>query len=349
MRKKFLPIGLALVLALSFGGYWYLDYFNTNTSLATGQKVQFTVTEGMTTSDIAKLLHDKKLIQTPESFRLAAKLKGLDSKLQAGKYEIVAGMSDKEIIDVLSKGKVHSNSFAVPEGATINEIALRLEEKHLGNAQAFKDACKNYTPYTYMETQNPDVMYKAEGFLAPATYNIPENATEKDIVAMMVQQFNKKLTPEVRDDLSHSYMPLRDIVTLASMVEREATHKEEMPLIAGVFEKRLQKGMPIQSDTTIQYILGAQKKVVTYDDLKLESPYNTYLNKGLPPGPVGNPSMDAIRAVIHPVMTDYLYFVADDQGYHHFTKTYEEHVKMIQKLNPGEVIGEAEGMGEQEQ
>lgn len=342
MRKKFLPIGIALLLAVLFGAYWYLDYFNTNTSLATGQKVKFTVTQGMTTSDIATMLHDKKLIQTPESFRLAARVKGLENHLQAGTYEITAGMSDGEIINILSKGKVHSNRFAVPEGATINEVALKLEREHLTTAQAFKDACRNYTPYTYMETSNPDVVYKAEGFICPATYDVPENATAKDIVAMMVQEFNKKLTPDLRSDLNKSYLPLRDIVTLASMVEREATHKEEMPLITGVFEKRLQMGMPIQSDTTIQYILGAQKKEVTYDDLKLESPYNTYLNKGLPPGPVGNPSMDALRAVIHPVMTDYLYFVADKEGYHHFTKTYEEHVAMIQKLNPGEIIGEAQ-------
>ena len=165
MRKKFLPIGIALLLAVLFGAYWYLDYFNTNTSLATGQKVKFTVTQGMTTSDIATMLHDKKLIQTPESFRLAARVKGLENHLQAGTYEITAGMSDGEIINILSKGKVHSNRFAVPEGATINEVALKLEREHLATAQAFKDACRNYTPYPYMETSNPDVVYKAEGFI----------------------------------------------------------------------------------------------------------------------------------------------------------------------------------------
>ena len=342
MRKKLLPIGILLILALLGGGYWYLDYYNTNTSLATGQKVRFTVTHGMTTGDIATLLYNKKLIQTPDSFRMAARLKGLENHLQAGTYEITAGMSDGEIINILSKGKVHSNRFAVPEGATVNEVALKLEREHLTTAQEFKDACRNYAPYPYMQTSNPDVVYKAEGFLCPATYDFPENAKASDMVAMMVKEFDKKLTPDLRTDIRKSYLSLRDIVNLASMVEREATHKEEMPLIAGVFEKRMQMGMPIQSDTTIQYILGAQKKEVTYDDLELESPYNTYLNKGLPPGPVGNPSMDAIRAVIHPVMTDYLYFVADKEGYHHFTKTYEEHVAMIQKLNPGEVIGEAQ-------
>ena len=128
-------------------------------------------------------------------------------------------------------------------------------------------------------------------------------------------------------------MPLRSIVNLAAMVEEEATFKEEMPLIAGVFLKRLQMGMPIQSDTTIQYILGSQKKEITFEDLKIESPYNTYLHKGLPPGPIANPSLEAIEAVLHPVKTDYLYFVADKQGHHHFTRTYEEHLEMIKKIN----------------
>ena len=143
MRKKLLPIGILLILALLGGGYWYLDYYNTNTSLATGQKVRFTVTHGMTTGDIATLLYNKKLIQTPDSFRMAARLKGLENHLQAGTYEITAGMSDGEIINILSKGKVHSNRFAVPEGATVNEVALKLEREHLTTAQEFKDACRN--------------------------------------------------------------------------------------------------------------------------------------------------------------------------------------------------------------
>ena len=106
-----------------------------------------------------------------------------------------------------------------------------------------------------------------------------------------------------------------------------------MPLIAGVFIKRVRMGMPIQSDTTIQYILGEQKKEILFSDLKIVSPYNTYLNKGLPPGPIANPSMDAVRAVLHPVITDYLYFVADKDGHHQFTKTYDEHLAMIKKIN----------------
>lgn len=333
MFKKFVPIVAALLLASLFGVYWYFNYFNNNAALATGQKVQFTVTQGMTTSEIATMLHKLRLINTPESFRLAAKFRGLDSHLQAGNYEVVAGMSDKEIIEILSKGKVRYNKFTVPEATTINQIAAKLQEEHLGSADAFKAAAKNYTPYEYMETNNPDVVYKAEGFVCPSTYYLPENASEKDILTMMVREFNKELTPEVREDIKNSKMPLRSIVNLAAMVEEEATFKEEMPLIAGVFLKRLQMGMPIQSDTTIQYILGSQKKEITFEDLKIESPYNTYLHKGLPPGPIANPSLEAIEAVLHPVKNDYLYFVADKQGHHHFTRTYEEHLEMIKKIN----------------
>jgi UPF0755 protein len=333
MSKKFIPVAVALILALLFGGYWYLHYFNNNASLATGEKVHFTITKGMSTRDIANLLHEKKVINTPESFLLTAKVRRLDNALKAGNYEVVAGMSDAEILEIIAAGKTRYNVLTVPEASTINDIAKKIEKEHLGSAQAFKDAAVNFTPYPYMETSNPDVIYKAEGFAYPSTYYLSEGISEKDILSTMVKEFNKRLTQDVRDDLAKSAMPLRDVVNLAAMVEREATFKEEMPLIAGVFLKRLKLGMPIQSDTTVQYILGEQKENLTFDDLKIVSPYNTYLIKGLPPGPIANPSMEAIKAVLNPVDTDYLYFVADKTGHHRFTKTYEEHLQMIKQVN----------------
>ena len=128
-------------------------------------------------------------------------------------------------------------------------------------------------------------------------------------------------------------MSIRDVVNLAAMVEKEAVHEDEMPLIAGVFLNRLHKNMPIQSDTTIQYLLGHQKGDLRYDDLKVDSPYNTYLYPGLPPGPIASPSEQAIKAVLNPQKSDYLYFVADKDGYHRFTKTYEEHKAMIRAIH----------------
>lgn len=333
MIKKIFGFVIALLLLVAAGGYGYLNFYNGYSSLATGDKVKFTVKEGMTTAEIATMLHDLKLINEPTVFRLAVKAQRLDNKLQAGNYEVTAGMSDQEIIKALTTGKTRFNKFSVPEGSTVKDIARKLEKEHLGSADAFMAAAKSYAPYPYMDTADPNVPLKAEGFACPSTYYLPENAKEQDILAMMVKEFDKQLTPEMRNDVMSSHQSLRDIVNMAAMVEREATFKEEMPLIAGVFIKRVRMGMPIQSDTTIQYILGEQKKEITFEDLKLDSPYNTYTHKGLPPGPIANPSMDALRAVLHPVITDYLYFVADKDGHHQFTKTYEEHLAMIKKIN----------------
>ena len=167
-----------------------------------------------------------------------------------------------------------------------------------GDAEKFKEAARNYTPYKYMETNNPDVIYKAEGVIYPSTYLFTDGMTEKDMLATMVKEFNTQINHEkIGDAAEKADMQLRYIVTIASMVELEAVFKEEQPRIAGVFLRRLQIYMPIQSDTTIQYILGAQKEEITFADTEIQNPYNTYVNAGLPPGPIGSPSLDAIKAV----------------------------------------------------
>lgn len=294
MAKKLVCVLLVLLAAFSGAVYWYLHGFNSNANLATGALVHFTIKDGMTTRDIAALLHEEKAVRSPELFLLTAKLTHKESMLKAGNYEITAGMSDAEIIDIIASGKTRYNKFTVPEASSIPQIAAKLEKEKLGSAEAFQQAAIDYAPYPYMETPNPHVIYKAEGFAYPATYDLPEGATEK---------------------------------------EKEAVHEDEMPLIAGVFLNRLHKNMPIQSDTTIQYLLGHQKGDLRYDDLKVDSPYNTYLYPGLPPGPIASPSEQAIKAVLNPQKSDYLYFVADKDGYHRFTKTYEEHKAMIRAIH----------------
>ena len=339
---------LGLGAALLGGGYWYETQYNNNQALASDQKVRFTVKKGMGTKEIAALLHEKDVVAIPETFRIAVKLRGLDNSLQAGNYEVKPGISNQELITMLAEGKVRYNTFTVPEGASIPEIGVYLEKKHLGNAIAFQEAARRYAPFPYMQTSNPDVIYTAEGFVYPSTYHLPEGATEQQILEIMVKEFDKRLTPELRADIAKTNMSIRDVVNVAAMVEREATQKEEMPIMASIFLRRMKMGMPIQSDTTVQYILGAHHEVVTYDDLKVESPYNTYLHKGLPPGPIANPSIEAIEAVTHPIQTEYLYFVADKNGYHRFTKTYEEHQAMIQRIN-GDSDEAASGNGDTEQ
>ena len=332
--RKLLPFILSAVLVVFVAAYWVLNYTGNNADLADGRTCVITVENGMTAADIANMLHKEKLIKRPESFRLEARFMGLEGKLQAGKYEIEAGKSNSEIIDILARGQVKTVSFTVPEGYTVNKIAAKLAAEGLGDAEKFKEAARNYTPYKYMETNNPDVIYKAEGFIYPSTYLFTDGMTEKDMLATMVKEFNTQINHEkIGDAAEKADMQLRDIVTIASMVELEAVFKEEQPRIAGVFLRRLQIYMPIQSDTTIQYILGAQKEEITFADTEIQNPYNTYVNAGLPPGPIGSPSLDAIKAVLNPEQTDYLYFVADKDGHHRFTRTYEEHLQEIENIH----------------
>ena len=333
-RKRLLPFVVASVLALALFFYWLLYFTGNNTEYAKGHRYLVTIKPGMTTSDIADLLHKKHLVKTPEAFRMEARLRGLAGKLEAGQYEIEGGMSNREIVSILSKGQTYVVKFTVPEGFNVAKTAKKLEAEGLGSADKFMEAARNYTPYPYMETNNPNVVYKAEGFIYPATYSLQPGMSEKDILAEMVKTFNGEMNKaDVPEAVKAQDLKLRDVVTLASMVELEAVFKDEQPRIASVFLRRLHIFMPIQSDTTIQYILGTQKEEVTIADTKIRNPYNTYIYPGLPPGPIGSPSMSAIQAVLHPEDSDYLYFVAEKDGHHRFTRTYQEHLQAIEDIH----------------
>lgn len=332
--RKVLPFFLGIFLVVVVGAYWVLNYTGSNKDLATGSPYLITVEPGMTTADIANLLHKQKLVKTPEAFRLEAKFRGLERDLQAGRYEITAGMSNSEIVEVLSKGQVQRVRFTVPEGFTVVKTAKKIEAEGLGSAEKFIEAARNYTPYPYMETSDPNVIYKTEGFIFPSTYMFDIGMNEKDMLAMMVKEFNTQMNKEnIPEEAEKQKMSIRDLVNMAALVEMEAVFKEEQPRIAGVFLCRLEIYMPIQSDTTIQYILGTQKEEITIADTRIQNPYNTYQNPGLPPGPISSPGMSAIKAVLNPEKTEYLYFVAEKDGHHRFTKTYAEHLKAIEDIH----------------
>lgn len=332
--RKVLPFVLGIFLVIVVGVYWVLNYTGSNKDLATGSPYLITVESGMTTTDIANLLHKQKLVKTPEAFRLEAKFRGLERDLQAGRHEITAGMSNSEIVDVLSKGQVQRVKFTVPEGYTVVKAGKKLEAEGIGSAEKFIEAARNYTPYPYMETSDPNVIYKAEGFIFPSTYMFDVGMNEKDMLEMMVKEFNTQMNKEnIPEEAEKQKMSIRDLVNMASLVEMEAVYKEEQQRIAGVFLRRLEIYMPIQSDTTIQYILGTQKEELTIADTKIQNPYNTYQNPGLPPGPIASPGLSAIKAVLHPEKTDFLYFVAEKDGHHRFTRTYSEHLAAIDDIH----------------
>ena len=327
-------IALAVLIVVPLLGFLaVLHTRGDNKDFAVSGPHLIIVQEGMTTADIAQLLHEKKLVKDPTAFRWEARYKGLATKLQAGPYQIEGGLSNGAIVDVMVKGRIKQLRFTVPEGFTVVKTAKKLEAEGLGKADKFIAAAKNYAPFDYMQTDNPDVLFKAEGFIYPATYELPVGLSEDKILAILVGQFDEYMREEkIPEKCAQQGLQLRQVVNLAAMVELEAVFAEEQPRIAGVFLKRLAIGMPIQSDTTIQYLLGSQKEIITFDDTKIQSPYNTYQNPGLPPGPIGSPGMSAIKAVLEPEKTEYLYFVAEKDGHHRFTKTYSEHLRAIREI-----------------
>lgn len=333
LKAKWYYVALAAVAVPLVCFLLLLHVWGNNKDFAAQGSHLIIVKEGMTTAEIAVLLHEKKLVKDPAAFRLEARFKGLATKLQAGPYQINGGLSNSQIVDVMVKGRVKLLHFTVPEGYTVVKTAQKIEAEGLGSAENFIAAAKNYAPYTYMQTDDTNVLFKAEGFIYPATYEIPVGLSEEKILEILVRQFDTEMQENKIVQLAEERgLKLRDVVNLAAMVELEAVYAEEQPKIAGVFLRRLAIGMPIQSDTTIQYLLGAQKEIITYDDLKIQSPYNTYQNPGLPPGPIGSPSLAAIKAVLAPEKTEYLYFVAEKDGHHRFTKTYQEHLQAIKDI-----------------
>lgn len=338
MMKKVCYGVAALIVAVaggSMGFKMWLSGEGDNKDFAVAGNRMIRVKEGMSTADIAQLLHEKKLVKNPKAFGYLARWDGLANKLQAGMYQLKGGMTNKEIVDTFAKGKVQYVKFVVPEGYSVKKIAAKLQTEELGDANKFIEAAKDYAPYPYMQTDKP-VNFKAEGFIYPATYDFAYGTSEKRMLETMVAIFDKRMEQEgIKKVVAEKKLNLHDVVNLAAMVELEAVHAEEQPRIAGVFTKRLQINMPIQSDTCIQYLLGKQKEVVLFKDLEIDSPYNTYKYPGLPPGPIGSPGITAIKAVLEPEQHDYLYFVAEKDGHHRFTKTFADHLRAISDIENG--------------
>ena len=336
MIKKLCIIASAIFVLAVAGVLGWMHIMGDNKEFAKEGAQIVHVKVGMTTADIADMLHEKQLVKNPKAFKFEARFKGLANKLQAGMYKIEGGMSNGAIVNEFANGRIELIDFIVPEGFNVVKTGRKLESLGLGSAEKFIELAKNYAPYDYMKTDNPHVIFKSEGFLYPATYKVPYGASEEEYLHIFVRHFNEVMEKNgVLDTVKKRDLNMRDVVNMAAMVEMEAVYAEEQPRIAGVFLKRVEIGMPIQSDTTIQYILGAQKETITFKDTEIDNPYNTYQNYGLPPGPIGSPSLSAIQAVLEPEQTDYLYFVAQNDGHHRFSRTYAEHLRAIDEIYYG--------------
>jgi len=306
----------------------------TGSSSYTGERgvpVYFTVRPGMSVSEIGKELYERGIIDSEMKFWWTAKLNGFENKVKSGTFAMQTGMTPRDALEILVYGNTVTIRFTIPEGFSVRDIAQRLDDEGLVKADAFISLAKTYRPYPYVE-EHEDVRYAVEGFLFPDTYEINGEFDAARIMQMMAENFDRRLTKEMRDRAREMDLSIYELVTLASLVEKEAYHEEDRPIIAQIFLKRLRLGMPLQADPTVQYLLDAPKEDLLYRDTEIESPYNTYQNVGLPPGPIASPGTASLMAVLHPADTNYLYFVADRNGNNYYATNYADHLALVDQV-----------------
>jgi UPF0755 protein len=279
-------------------------------------------------SGIKKLATELKqdgVIRSAWHFILLARLRGQANRLKAGDYRFTDAMTPGDILRKLVAGDVDYRRFALPEGYSVYQVAEMLEQKGYFKRDAFLAVCRDAALLERLGIRAASV----EGYLFPATYNLAHNGTEEQLVVQMVGRFRKVYADVTMGGQAQGGLSSNEIVTLASIIEKEAVIAFEKPLISSVFYNRLRLGMPLQSDPTAIYGVRAFSGKVTKADICRRSPYNTYLARGLPPGPIGNPGADALCAALHPAHSNYLYFVARQDGTHYFSRTLEEHNRAV--------------------
>jgi len=297
-----------------------------------GPRVQVTIPEGGSLAAITDSLQVHGVITHPRWFRLLARLRGIDRSLQAGRYEFASPSPTGRVLDALFRGRRVLLRFTVPEGASLTQV-YRLTENRLGHAADSLRAAA-HDPTLLADFGIPATT--AEGYLWPDTYTLDSTETPRELMRLMLTAFAEAWDPAWNPVLDTVGLTRHQVVTLASIIEGEARVEEERPVIAAVYWNRLRLGMPLQADPTVQYAIelatGERKTRLYEKDYAFESPYNTYRTAGLPPGPINSPGRASLAAVLHPADVPWLYFVAQPDGSHAFSRTYAEHLRSIRRI-----------------
>ena len=360
MARLLVIIFALVVVGAAVGiGYFVLDDSSSVLGRALGQMVDpmapvdandrslvtVSVPPGSTANDIGAELQQRGLVRSSLAFRVAADQADVGSTLSAGDYELSKSMSTPEIVQVLAKGQVKRGLVAtIPEGWRSEQIADRLQATGFASRDDFLKAVASPQSVPGADALPKPSVPRLEGYLFPETYEVPQAVSGSRAAELMVRMFSQRMSDALRTPPESKLNP-EQVITLASIVEREAKVPSERATIASVYLNRLAQNMPLQADPTVQYAVATRDgtaaaaydywRPLTADDLTIESPYNTYLHMGLPPGPICNPGEASIRAVLDPAQTEYLYFVAqtDGSGTHLFAKTLDEHNANIAKVN----------------
>ncbi|MGG4497803.1 endolytic transglycosylase MltG [Brevibacillus reuszeri] len=326
-------IAFFLLIILAAGGVGWYVYQQLQPVAGSPTTKNVTIPSGSSVRDIGRLLEEQALIRNADMFNYYVKYKGVAPQLKAGEYEFTTGQTLDDLLAAMTEGKTVNNAerFTVPEGWNVEQIADHLAKEGIVEKDAFlKEVNEGVFPEFPFVTAIPksaERKNRLEGYLFPETYEVKKGATAHEVVSRMLAQFQQEWKPEWNEQLKKHDLTQDEAINLASIVEREVTVDKERPTVAGVYFNRIREKWPLQADTTVQFILGKQRDRLTYDDLKVKSPYNTYTNPGLPPGPIANPGRLSIEAVVNPEQHDYFFYVTKKDGTseHYFSKTLQEH------------------------
>ena len=333
--KKIITIFLVLVSLLfvvGIAGFVYIQSnINTPHNVQDNIKKEFVIQSGESVQQIADNLEGRNLIKRADFFKFYVWKEKLVGKLQAGNYELSSAMPIAEMVDLFIGGKIKSAEIkiTIPEGFLNKEIDERLASNNLIKKGEFikfdEDNNLDLSKYEFLKDKPENS--GLQGYYFPDTYIYYKDSTIESVVKKMLANFDNKLSQDLREEIESQNKSIFEVIILASIIEKEAGFVEDMGKVASVFQNRLDIGKALESDATINYITGSGRAQSTYDDLEIDSPYNTYKYPGLPPAPISNPGINAIKAAIYPEETDYFYFLTAKNGESFFSVTYDEHLR----------------------
>jgi UPF0755 protein len=330
MKKKLITILLAVLFIAGLCSYFPIDlylYSKRPVNPVSGTPTIITISKGQSFNALVNELHQRHLINFPLKFKLIARLNQFDRKIIAGEYELSGAMSPQKILTHLTTGTVRLHRLTIPEGFTVNQIADTVEKSSFCSKNAFIAAATDPEITQQMKIQAQSL----EGYLFPDTYYFSKDITPKQIIASMVNQFHMTYKTDWEKQAEKLGFSMHEIITLASIIEKETGVASERPIIASVFHNRLRKKMRLASDPTVIYGIKDFNGNITKKDLNRRTPYNTYMVSGLPPGPIANPGAKSIKAALWPAKTNFLYFVAKTDNTHQFSTTLKEHNRAVRK------------------
>lgn len=318
---------LALVAAIA-GAVWW-TFYRAESDVPPGRVVEVEVPKGASGGEVGRLLAEKGVVRNATMFGIRARSLNASGKLKPGVYELTTGSDYDAVIRLLEAGPtIVYHTLTIPEGWTIDQIAARVQEKTGISASEFSTIASTRARDFDFPFLTGEKSASLQGYLFPKTYQVREGSTAEQVIRLMLAQYGRETAGIDMSYARSRNLTPRDVLIIASIIEREASVAQDRPLVASVIYNRLKAGMRLQLDSTVMYILGNRNKLYT-KDLKVESPYNTYLHAGLPPGPIANPGIVAIDAAAAPARTSYLYYIMDHKdGSQSFAATYEQFLKL---------------------